>query len=468
MKNFKIFIYILITTISVTSFAQIGIGTNTPDTSAILDLSSTSKGLLMPRMTTLQQTNLVNPAIGLVVYNITTNQIETNKGNGFGAALWTGATTSGATATLGTNTSQLATTAFVLENSDGFASINASNETTTNSTSIELISGMSITPPQGTYSVTFNSQINNAAVTTVTSQNTSIGTAQGVIDLQAAYDQLVSIPVTNSSHIPAMGNGETLFPGVYLFPAAASIAAILNLDAQGNPDAVFIFKIGGAFAIGAVSSIILKNGALARNVFFVAEGAISVGATSVMKGTYISHSAALAFNAGSSLDGRFFTLAGAITFGPAIATVPLGASPINLGVLTNFAIFTGVGAIANAGISTINGNVGSNLGAITGFEISSIDGAIYTPDSVIVNSLPIITTTTTTAVTPILATFSIYQNGVLVPNSSRTIVSNANVTSVNLQAIATVSAGQTVDVRWKIDSGTVALGNRILTLIKVR
>jgi hypothetical protein len=55
-----------------------------------------------------------------------------------------------------------------------------------------------------------------------------------------------------------------------------------------------------------------------------------------------------------------------------------------------------------------------------------------------------------------------------VPNSSRTIVSNANVTSVNLQAMATVASGQAIDVRWKIDSGTVALGNRILTLIKVR
>jgi hypothetical protein len=463
--------YILIAFLILNSIlinAQIGIGTNSPDASAILDLSSTNKGLLLPRMTTLQQTNLVNPAIGLMVYNTTTSQIETNKGDGFGGALWTGATTSGTTANIGTSTSQLATTEFVLANTDQYASVSASLATTTSSTSDELIAGMSLAPLAGTYSISFNSQINNAAVTTITTANTSIGTAQGLLDLHAAYNQINAMTATNTSHIPAMGGGETLTSGVYLFPAAASIAAVLNLDAQGNPDAVFVFKIGGAFTIGAVSTIVLKNGAQARNIFFIAEGAISVGATCTMKGTYISHGAALAFNAGSTLEGRFFTIAGAITFGPATATIPSGISPINLGVLSNFAIFTGAGAITNAAISNITGNIGSNIGAITGLEISIVDGTVYTPDSVIIYTPPTTTTTTTTVTTPILATFSIFQNGVLVPNSSRTIVSNASVSSVNLQTIATVAIGQTIDVRWKIDSGNVIIGNRILTLIKVR
>jgi hypothetical protein len=448
--------------------AQIGIGTPTPDPSALLDLNSTSKGLLLPRMTTLQEAALVNPAVGLTIFNSTTGQIETNKGDGFGAVLWTSASTIGTTAAIGTNTSQLATTEFVLANTDGYASVNVAAETTTIATSDELISGMSLKPSAGIYAVSFNSQINNAFVTTTTTENTTIGTAQGVLDLQAAYNQLIAIPATNSTHVPAMGGGETLLPGVYLFPAAASIAAVLNLDAQGNSDAVFIFKIGGAFTVGAISSIVLKNGALARNVFFVSEGAISVGATCIMKGTYIAHAGALAFNAGSSLEGRFFTIAGAITFGPATAIVPTGASPINLGVLSNFAIFTSAGAITNTAISNIKGNIGTNLGAISGLEISIFDGAVYTPDTTVIYTPPSTTTTTAIGTSNVLATFSIYQNGVLVPNSSRTIVSNATITSVCLQAMATISEGQAIDVRWRIDSGKVALGNRILTLIKVR
>lgn len=52
-------------------FAQkenVGIGTTKPDQSAILDLSSTNKGLLMPRVTLQQRSNIQNPANGLIVY----------------------------------------------------------------------------------------------------------------------------------------------------------------------------------------------------------------------------------------------------------------------------------------------------------------------------------------------------------------------------------------------------------------
>jgi hypothetical protein len=56
------------------AFAQnIGIGTSMPHPSAILDISSTSKGLLMPRMTAAQRAAIVNPAKGLMVYDSTTN-----------------------------------------------------------------------------------------------------------------------------------------------------------------------------------------------------------------------------------------------------------------------------------------------------------------------------------------------------------------------------------------------------------
>ena len=50
------------------SFAQVGIGTTTPNSSAILDLSSTNKGLLPPRMTSTQRAAISSPAAGLIVY----------------------------------------------------------------------------------------------------------------------------------------------------------------------------------------------------------------------------------------------------------------------------------------------------------------------------------------------------------------------------------------------------------------
>lgn len=50
-------------------FAQVGIGTITPNASSILDISSTTQGMLAPRMTTAQRTAIASPADGLMVYD---------------------------------------------------------------------------------------------------------------------------------------------------------------------------------------------------------------------------------------------------------------------------------------------------------------------------------------------------------------------------------------------------------------
>lgn len=52
---------------------NVGIGTNTPDASAILELSNTSKGLLVPRMTGAERVAIAAPANGLLVYDVTDN-----------------------------------------------------------------------------------------------------------------------------------------------------------------------------------------------------------------------------------------------------------------------------------------------------------------------------------------------------------------------------------------------------------
>jgi uncharacterized protein (TIGR02145 family) len=64
-KQFTSFVLLL----SAFSFAQVGIGTTTPNATAILDLTSTSKGLLPPRMNTIQRNAITSPAEGLIVYN---------------------------------------------------------------------------------------------------------------------------------------------------------------------------------------------------------------------------------------------------------------------------------------------------------------------------------------------------------------------------------------------------------------
>ena len=57
--------------VSESTIAQnnVGIGTNTPDPSAIVDMSASDKGMLVPRMTSAQRTAIVNPAEALMVYD---------------------------------------------------------------------------------------------------------------------------------------------------------------------------------------------------------------------------------------------------------------------------------------------------------------------------------------------------------------------------------------------------------------
>ena len=64
-------------------YAQVGIGTATPDASAKVDITSTTQGLLPPRMTTAQRDAISSPATGLVIFNTTTNGLEFKSSTGW-------------------------------------------------------------------------------------------------------------------------------------------------------------------------------------------------------------------------------------------------------------------------------------------------------------------------------------------------------------------------------------------------
>ena len=67
--------------------------------------------------------------------------------------------------------------------------------------------------------------------------------------------------------------GQTVSPGLYTIPAAASNTGTLTLDGGGNPNAVFVFQINGALAFAAGSHVVLTNGAQASRVFWQVNGA---------------------------------------------------------------------------------------------------------------------------------------------------------------------------------------------------
>jgi hypothetical protein len=141
-------------------------------------------------------------------------------------------------------------------------------------------------------------------------------TEQGAIDLEYAYDSLMLLTST-ASHAADFLN-ETILPGVYDMSTAGSLGGPANfIDAQGDPDAIFVFRFAGAFNITAQTKIILKNGARRCNIFWIGganvnTGAVNIGAGSDLKGTFIAHGGACNSGAGVFMAGRQFSTFGAV------------------------------------------------------------------------------------------------------------------------------------------------------------
>ena len=361
------------------------------------------------------------------------------------------------TKTIYTQTITTAEASLSLINTAGYSSVSTSSIIFTSSTTDVVIPDMTKTLVEaGTYSIHFNGQLNIPAA----NYTTGFSTATAASDLNLIYNDIMAIPVTGN-HALTFGSGETLLPGVYNVAGAASIAGTLTLDGNNEINPIFIVRANaGAFNTGAGTNVILKNGATAKNVFWIADGAVGLGAGTNISGTLFSHGAAVA-GGDSTINGRLFTTLGAISYGPGALTLPTGNSIINFRSLSNFVIFTSSGGNANTGASVYNGDIGTGGGAITGFATATVNGTIFQSGS-------------TTLVTPInhMATFSLYKNDVLIPYSSRTRTHLNNPSDLSLQGISTVGVGDTIDVRWKIDEQSsdgieISVLNRILTLIRV-
>ena len=99
--------------------------------------------------------------------------------------------------------------------------------------------------------------------------------------------------MTGDPMLAEMG-GETFGPGVHVHGSAINIALtnpLVYLDANGDPDAKFVFNVATTLTTCAESEIVLLNSAKTENVFWILGTALTMGANSTLIGNVLAGSA---------------------------------------------------------------------------------------------------------------------------------------------------------------------------------
>jgi len=165
--------------------------------------------------------------------------------------------------------------------------------------------------------------------------------AAAALDAQTAFDNLSPAALPGGIDVSTLGGGagqlgnRTLAPGVYKSaPGSFAIqGGDLVLDGRGDPNAVWVFQMATTLLVGGPGaafpqSVILVNGAQAKNVFWQVGSAATINAAGggTMAGTIIASSGASFSTAGNvdpvTLNGRALALHASVTMVNTHVNVP--------------------------------------------------------------------------------------------------------------------------------------------------
>ncbi len=136
--------------------------------------------------------------------------------------------------------------------------------------------------------------------------------AQGQIDLTTAYNTLMGLPCPPANAIVANLGGTTKAAGVYCTAIGIGSTGVLTLDGGGDPNATFVFQAGSSLT--TAGSVVLINGAQAKNVYWVIGSSATLGVSSAWQGNILALSSiTLVDNA--TLLGRALARNGAVSLG---------------------------------------------------------------------------------------------------------------------------------------------------------
>ncbi len=162
--------------------------------------------------------------------------------------------------------------------------------------------------------------------------NTMAIATEAALEAQTAYTTLQGLPSTGA--LAAELGNTTIYPGVYTNASSVGITTgPLTLDAQGNPNAYWVFQIGSSLTVGTPTSsesVILINGAQAGNVFWAVGGlpgaVINYAGGGTMVGTIISQPGITVSSPGvaavTTINGRVIALNASTTLVNTVINVP--------------------------------------------------------------------------------------------------------------------------------------------------
>lgn len=140
---------------------------------------------------------------------------------------------------------------------------------------------------------------------------------QAKIDLVTAYNDAAGRPVSGA--VPVDLGGLTLTPGVYSSGGVLGITGTLTIDAQGDPDAVFIFQSTATLITASDSHVELINGARFCRVFWVVPSSATLGTDSEFVG-HIFALTDIAAQTGATVEGQLLARNGQVTLDTNVIT----------------------------------------------------------------------------------------------------------------------------------------------------
>ena len=134
---------------------------------------------------------------------------------------------------------------------------------------------------------------------------------QAKVDLVTAYDQAAgSGPATT---VATELGGQTLTAGAYNSASGTfEITGTLTLDAEGDPNAVFVFQMASTLVTASASVVNVINGANACNVFWQVGSSATLGTGTVFRGNILALTS-IALTTGASIEGRALARNGQVT-----------------------------------------------------------------------------------------------------------------------------------------------------------